>query len=189
MKLRTLLFEEGGRHNTEATLQITRDRALALGIRQVVVASTHGFTAHEAHRILAPEGIDIIAVQLSHAYQVEGWVMTEEERTELEQLGVTVHVAIHAFGGVGLAFCEEHGGWTVERAVRDTLYRFSQGMKVAVECLLMAADAGLVDVGQEAIAIGGTSQGADTAIVCKPAYSSAFHRLEIREVLAKPRIP
>jgi hypothetical protein len=62
-------------------------------------------------------------------------------------------------------------------------------MKVAVECLLMAADAGLLDTGQEVIAIGGTGSGADTAIVCKPAHPRTFHELEIREVLAKPRVP
>ena len=73
--------------------------------------------------------------------------------------------------------------------MRDTLYRFSQGMKVAVECLLMAADAGLLDMEEEVIAVGGTSEGADTAIVCKPAYPRTFHELEIREILAKLRIP
>ena len=189
MELKTLLFEEAGKHNTEPTLQIVRERALALGITQVILATNHGYTAREAHRILAPEGIDIVAVQISHAYQPEGWVMSQQERTQLEELGVTVYAGIHALGGIGLAFCEEYGGWTVGRAVRDTLYRFSQGMKVAVECLLMAADAGLVNVDQEAIAIGGSSEGADTAIVCKPAYTRTFHQLEIREVLAKPRIP
>lgn len=189
MELRTLLFEEGGKHNTIPTLEIARERAVALAIQQVVVASSHGFTAREAHRILAPAGIDVVAVQIAHSYEAEGWVMSEQERTELEELGVTIHAGIHAFGGVGLAFCEKHGGWTVERAVRDTLYRFSQGMKVAVECLLMAADAGLVDVEREAIAIGGTGAGADTAIVCQPAYPATFHELEIREILAKPRIP
>jgi len=90
---------------------------------------------------------------------------------------------------VGSAFSDKFGGRMPQEIVRDTLYRFSQGMKVAVECLLMAADAGLLDVGQETIAIGGTGEGADTAIVCKPAYPRTFHELEIREVLAKPRIP
>jgi uncharacterized protein len=42
---------------------------------------------------------------------------------------------------------------------------------------------------QEVISIGGTSNGADTAIVCKPAYPRTFYALEVREVLAKPRIP
>jgi hypothetical protein len=62
-------------------------------------------------------------------------------------------------------------------------------MKVAVECMLMAADAGLLDMDSEVIAVAGTGDGADTAIVCKPAYPRSFHELEIREVLAKPRIP
>ncbi len=47
--------------------------------------------------------------------------------------------------------------------------------------------AGLVDMSSDAIAIAGTGEGADTAIVCKPAYPRTFHDLVIREILAKPR--
>jgi hypothetical protein len=46
-----------------------------------------------------------------------------------------------------------------------------------------------LDMDQEVSALGGTDNGADTAIVCKPAYPRTFYDLEIREVLAKPRIP
>jgi hypothetical protein len=60
-------------------------------------------------------------------------------------------------------------------------------MKVAVECALMAADAGLLDVSKEIISIAGTGEGADTAIVLKPAYTRRFRDLEILEILAKPR--
>ena len=62
-------------------------------------------------------------------------------------------------------------------------------MKVAVECLLMAADAGLLDMDAEVVSVAGTDSGADTAIICKPAYPRTFLGLEIREVLAKPRVP
>ena len=71
--------------------------------------------------------------------------------------------------------------------MRETLYRFCQGMKVAVEVALMAADADLLDMSQEIIAIAGTGEGADTAIVLKPAYARKFKKIEIREILAKPR--
>jgi hypothetical protein len=190
MELKTLVFEKGGKHNTDATLQIAKERALALGIKQVVVASTHGYTARKAHAILAPEGVQVVAVTICHGWESEGWVMSAQERAALQELGVTVHTGIHALGdGVGSAFSDKYGGRMLEEIVRDTLYRFSQGMKVAIECLLMAADAGLLDMGQEVIAIGGTGGGADTAIVCKPAHPRTFHKLEIREVLAKPRIP
>jgi hypothetical protein len=105
-------------------------------------------------------------------------------------LGVKVCTGTHALGdGVGSAFTARSGGRGTEEIVRETLYRFSQGMKVAVECLLMAADAGMVDVHSEVIAVAGTSDGADTAIVCKPAYPRTFLELEIREILAKPRVP
>jgi uncharacterized protein len=190
MELKTLLFESMGEQNTDATLQAARERAEALGIRQVVVASSHGGTARKAQAVFAPLGVRVIAVSISHSWASEGWVMTAEEKAGLEQLGVIVHTGLHALGdGVGAAFSEKHGGRTPEEFVRATLYRFSQGMKVAVECLLMAADAGLLDMKQEVIAIGGTDRGADTAIVCKPAYPRKFHELQIREILAKPRIP
>lgn len=189
MEFRALAFEKAGKHNTEATLEIAKERALALGIKQVVVASSHGYTARRAHSLFAPEGIKVIAVSICHGWESEGWTMSAKTKAELEELGVVVHTGIHALGdGVGSAFSEKHGGRVPEEIVRDTLYRFSQGMKVAVECLLMAADAGLLDMGQEVIAIGGTDSGADTAIVCKPAYPRTFHDLEIREVLAKPRL-
>jgi hypothetical protein len=190
MELTTLIFEKAGKHNTDATLRIAKERALALGIKQIVVASSHGYTARKAHALFASAGIQVIAVSICHSWESEGWVMSAEERAGLEKLGVIVHTGIHALGdGVGSAFSEKFGGRAPEEIVRDTLYRFSQGMKVAVECLLMAADAGLLDMNQEVISIAGTGDGADTAIVCKPAYPRSFHRLEIREVLAKPRIP
>jgi len=190
MELKTLVFEKAGEHNTDATLRIAKDRALELGIKQVVVASSHGGTARKAQSIFGPSGIKVVAVSIAHGWESQGWTMSAETKAELAKLGVIVHTGIHALGdGVGSAFTEKYGGRVPEEIVRDTLYRFSQGMKVAVECLLMAADAGLLDMSQEVISIAGTSDGADTAIVCKPAYPRTFHELEIREVLAKPRIP
>jgi hypothetical protein len=190
MELSTLVFETGGKHNTEATLQIARERALALGIQQIVVASSHGYTARQAHALLAPAGIQVIAVTICHGFEDKGWAMPAATKAELRAMGIVVHTGTHAVGAtVGTSFSARYGGPAPEEIVRDTLYRFSQGMKVAVECLLMAADAGLLDMSREVIAVGGSGDGADTAIVCKPAYPRTFHDLEIREVLAKPRIP
>jgi len=190
MELGTLIFEETGMQNTAATLRIARERALALGIKQIVVASSHGYTARQAQEVFSPSGIKIVAISLCHSWESKGWVMSPQEKTDLEALDITVFTGIHALGdGVSSAFSGKYGGRTPEEIVRDTLYCFSQGMKVAVECLLMAADAGLVDMEQEVISIAGTGEGADTAIVCWPAYPRTFHQLEIREVLAKPRIP
>jgi hypothetical protein len=190
METGTLLFERAGAHNTEPTLLIALERAQALGIKQAVVASSHGETARRAAEIFAIAGIKVIAVSICHGFDADGWCMTPEERAEVERLGVRVLTASHALGdGVGAAFTEKHGGRTPEEIVRETLYRFSQGMKVAVECLLMAADAGLLDMDAEVVSVAGTDHGADTAIICKPAYPRTFLQLEIREILAKPRVP
>ena len=110
--------------------------------------------------------------------------MEEETRRELEQAGVRVLTSIHALGDDVSGVFEQTAANAV---VAQTLYRFCQGMKVCVEVALMAADAGLVDVGQEIVAVAGTDEGADTAIVLKAAYPRKFKELKIREILAMPR--
>jgi len=64
---------------------------------------------------------------------------------------------------------------------------FGEGTKVCVEISVMAADAGLIPVNRDVVAIAGTNSGADTAIVVKPATTSDFFSLEVREIIAKPR--
>ncbi len=50
----------------------------------------------------------------------------------------------------------------------------------------MAADAGLIPVNKDVIAVAGTGRGADTALRIQPANTSRFFDLKIREVIAKP---
>jgi hypothetical protein len=72
--------------------------------------------------------------------------------------------------------------------IAETLKRFgTEGVKVAVEVAVMAADAGLVPTDREIIAVGGTGGGADTALVMKAAHMNNFFDLEVREIIAKPR--
>ena len=184
MESKVLYFEQPGRGNTDATLQIARDRAEELGIKQIVVASSHGYTARRAKEVFAGLDIEIIAVSICAGFEDVGWTMASEERAELETVGITVLTSLHALGDdVSEAFSSN----APNRIVRATLYRFCQGMKVAVEVAIMAADAGLLDMIGEVIAIAGTDEGADTAIVVQPAYALKFEQFEIREILAKPR--
>ncbi len=190
MEKQILYFERKGGENTDQTLEAARRRAAELGIRDVVVASNHGETARRAADVFSDLKVNLIAVTISEAYRGEGWCMTAAERKRLQDQGITVLTGLHALGdNVGTAFQQEFGGSSREEVVRETLYRFSQGMKVCVEIVLMAADAGLINMDGEVIAIGGTSSGADTAIVVKPAYAMKFREMEIREIIAKPRIP
>ena len=184
MELKTLCFEKPGQANTDATLQIARERAVALGIRQIVVASSHGYTAKCAKAVFDGLDAQIIAVTICAGFADKGWTMTPAERAELEALGITVLTSIHALGDdVSEVFSPN----LANRVVRETLYRFGQGMKVAVEVAIMAAEADLLDLDQEVIAIAGTDEGADTALVVRPACALNFKRFRVREILAKPR--
>jgi len=141
-------------------------------------------TAKRVKAIFDDLDVEIIAVSICASFDEEGWTMTSDEREELEGMGIKVLTSIHALGDdVNDAF----GGYVQNKIVRKTLYRFCQGMKVAVEIAIMAADAGLLDISSEVISIAGTGEGADTAIVLKPTYARKFMDLEIREILTKPR--
>jgi hypothetical protein len=181
-------YERIGSRNTDETLKLAHERAVELKIRDVVVASSHGETALKAAKVFGTEKTSIVAVTICEGHHDEGWTMTSDERKRLQEKGIKVLTGIHALGDdVGSAFSEKCGGTTIGDAVRETLYRFCQGMKVAVEIVLMAADAGLIPVDREVIAIAGTSEGADTAIVVQPTYPRKFLNLKIKEIIAKPR--
>ena len=184
MEGKVLYFETSGKENTDGTLQIARQRAKELGVKQIVVASTHGYTAKRAKEVFDGLSVEVIAVSICAGYDDEGWTMTQKERADLQSRGITVLTSLHALGD---DVSEGVGGTSSAAIVRETLYRFCQGMKVAVEVAVMAADAGLLDTSRETIAIAGTGEGADTAIVLRPAYARRFKELEVCELLAKPR--
>ena len=184
MEGKIVYFDSPGKINTDSTLKAALQRAQELNIKQIVVATNHGYTAKRASELFEKMDVDLIAVSICASFDENGWSMTTEERTELEKHGVKVVTSMHALGDdVSEAFIDS----APNRIVRETLYLFCQGLKVAVEVAVMAADAGVLDVSGEVIAIGGTEEGADTAIVLKPAYARKFKELKIREIIAKPR--
>jgi hypothetical protein len=52
----------------------------------------------------------------------------------------------------------------------------------------MAADAGLIRTDEDAICIGGTGGGADTAVVLQPSNTHTFFETRIKEIICKPRL-
>ena len=63
---------------------------------------------------------------------------------------------------------------------------FGQGMKVCVEIVAMAGDAGLIPIG-DVIAVAGTGRGADTVVVVAANSTNRLFDIKIREILAKPK--
>jgi len=181
-------FEESGPKNTDQTIEIAYKRAKELNIDQIILASTHGQTAHKVLDAFQNTESKIVVVTLSQAFEKEGWIMEEKVRQALRKQGAILLTTLHALGDdVNTAFAPDEKAAAFNAVVAKTLYRFSQGMKVCVEIVLMAAESGAIDIDREVIAIAGTSDGADTAVVIKPAYARDFLDLEIREILAKPR--
>jgi hypothetical protein len=181
-----LLFEKAGKVNTEATLTAAAARAAQLGIDQVVVATTTGATALAASH--AMPACKIIGVTLQAGVWDKYAPPDPALIGEAKDRGVEILTATHSLmGNVATAVREKFGGVCPTELIAYVYYTFGQGMKVAVEIAASAADAGLLDMEQEVLAIAGTGEGADTAIVVSPAFTTRFFDTRIREVLCMPR--
>lgn len=188
-KRELLLFDKPSpTKHTAPTLEAAKARALELHIGTVVVATNTGETVLKALKIFEGTSINIIGVTL-HAGRWNRYVPPDPEKIKAaEDLGVHFVTATHALmGHVGSAIREKFGGIDLVEIIAHTYYTFGQGMKVAVEIALMAADAGLLEDSHEIISVAGTDKGADTAIVLTPAFSTRFFDVKIREVIAMVR--
>jgi hypothetical protein len=179
------LFERPGPENTDTVLTLVAKRGEELGVRTCIVASTRGRTVQRALELL--KGFDIIMVTHCTGFREPNHQeLPEQERVRLEQAGVHVLTTAHAFGSLGRAVRNKLNTYQLDEIVAYTLRIFGQGTKVAVEVALMAADAGLVQVGQPVLSVGGTGEGADTALVLLPANTHRFFDLQVREIICKP---
>ncbi len=185
MELKTVYFEKPGSENTEAVLRIARQRAEELGIKNIVVASTSGDTAVKAMEALS--GFRVIVVShVTGLREPDTQEFTEENKKMVESKGGVMLTTAHAFSGVSRALRTKFNTVAIGDIIANTLRIFGQGMKVACEIAMMAADSGLVRTDEDIIAIAGTGRGADTAIVLKPVNAHNFFDLKIKEILCKP---
>ncbi len=187
--------EKAGIQNTEATLEAVKLRAATLGIRQLVVATTTGQMALTCAETL-PE-MDLIVGVMMHAVDQEihvqrpgGKIRAPHPETveKARAKGVKIYRGTHSLmGALSSALQQKYGGWSAEALISAAYMSISTGTKVAVESVLMAADAGYLDMQQDVISLGGWRGGADTAVVIKPAYSHSFFDLRVKEFIALPR--
>lgn len=183
---KTMYFHVPGEQNTKSLLKFVKGYAKAEEIKDIVVASTTGETGVKASKVF--KGLNVVVVTHHAGFREPGvWELEEENRKAILQNGAKILTATHALSGVERAVRKKFATILSLELIAHTLRLFGEGTKVCVEITLMAADAGLIPVDREIIAIAGTGKGADTALVIKPASASRFFDLEIREVIAKPR--
>jgi len=184
-----LYFDRPGSQNTQEVINAVKKRVEELNIEHVVVASSRGETGMKLWEALQGTGCTLISVTLHAGFHgKDDAFLTEEKKVAMESKGIKTLTASHALSGVERSISRKFGGVSHVEIIAYTLRQFGgEGIKVAVEVSIMAADAGLAPTDKEIIAVGGSGGGADAAIVLKAAHMNNFFDLEIREIIAKPR--
>ena len=185
-------FETPGPHNTEDAARFAVARARDLGLSTIVVASTSGATASKFAAAVRDSGIRLVVVTHVVGFTKPGvWEFNQETAERLRKEGVAVVTGTHVLSGLerALSRSPKVGGGSRTEAIAEALRKtVAVGMKVAVECTMIAADMGTIGVDDEIVAVGGTASGADTVCVIKPAHTSSFFDLQVREIVAMPRV-
>ncbi|MBF0329120.1 MAG: hypothetical protein HQL10_08170 [Nitrospirae bacterium] len=181
-------FEKSGKANTETCLAIVDKAIRERGFKHLVVATTEGDTALLFAEKLKTTGANIVAV--THCANFKGpnvIELAEDRKKAIESAGAKIHTGTMVTHSIETAFAAKFQGLYPTLIFANTLRIFGQGTKVAVEIVLMAADAGLIPECEEVIAVAGTARGADTVLIIKSAASKRTLDLRVLEVLAKPR--
>jgi len=157
-------FQVPGRENIEKTLELVKNKAEKLRIKNVVVASTRGFTAEKAFEAFKETDVKLTIVGIGRES------FPSDLRGKLEEEGHNV------------CFSKETS-YEYPDLVKSAYRRFCEGVKVAVEIAMIAAQKGFVSTEEDVISMGKW----DTALIIKPSTSDNFSELRIRELVCKPR--
>jgi len=183
-------FNQPGVENTDEIVEIVYKRLKEGDIKNVVVASSRGGTGLKFARKMARE-TNLVVVSSHPGSSGPGvWNFDLNALTELESTGCTVVKQSHILSGLERSISSKFSGVSHTEVLAETLRSlFGVGMKVAIECTIMAADSGAIGI-DKTIAVGGTSsergQGADCAIVVWPSHFNNFFDFRALEILAKP---
>lgn len=181
-------FEKPGIENTDALIGLVKERLEGSDIKYVAIASSTGASALKLNEAL--KDLDVTIVNCSHHVgfkEANKAQMDDETRAKLEDEGIVTFMGSHALSGVGKSISKKFGGATPVEIIAATYRTFCQGMKVCAEISIMLADAGLIPVGEEIIAIGGTGHGVDTAVVMTAANMTNVFDIKFHEIIAMPR--
>lgn len=181
-----MYFEETGKQNTQAALEVAKEEAQRRGISYVLVATTTGETGLLAAQLLHGTGIKLICVTHNTGFKEPGVQELPPERiSRIEGLGGVVLTCPMVLRSLGSAIKAKYG-YSEQQLVADVLRMFGQGMKVCAEIAAMAVDSGLVPP-TDVITVAGTARGADTVVLLQADSSNRFFNIKIREILAKPK--
>jgi hypothetical protein len=183
-------FNQPGAGNTDDIVEIVYKRLKEGDIKSVVVASSSGVTGLKFAKKMAKE-TNLVIVSSHPGYSAPGvWNFDLNILKELESMGCKVVKQSHILSGLERSISNKFSGASHTEVLAEALRcLLGVGMKVAIECAIMAADSGAIPI-DKTIAVGGTStekgRGADCAIVVWPSHFNNFFDFRILEILAKP---
>lgn len=181
----TTYWPTAGKEHTEATVKLAVERARSLGLKHLVIASVTGYSAQ---LLLGHKDLEVVCVTHQAGFARPGeQEMPPDMRRKLEEGGIKVLTTTHLMAGLDRALRFKFQGLYPSEIIANALRLFGQGTKVAVEVAGMALDAGLIPYGVDIVALGGTNEGVDTALVLRPAHSQDFFATKIKEIICKPR--
>ena len=169
----------------ETLFEIVEKRAKELGVKTILVASSSGETGAKASEFF--QGYNVVVITHSTGFVApDTQELTRENREGIVKAGGKILTTTHAMGGLGRAIRRKFETYQSDEIVANTLRIFGQGVKVAIEIAIMAADSGLISVKEDVISMGGTGKSADTALVLKAANVQDFFDVKVHEVIRKP---
>jgi hypothetical protein len=187
MRRDIVIFDKPGPVNTGQTVAAAVERAEALDIRFLVVASTTGDTAEALRQAVGDHDMKVVCVTYHAGFQSGDETMPPERRQGLRDMGVEVVICPHALSGVERSLKNAFGAIGPVELMAYAYRRFGEGMKVAIEVAVMAADCATAPTSEDIIALGGSGKGCDCAIVLKAAHQNNFFDLRVREIIAMVR--
>lgn len=190
---RIYYFEEEGSQNIANCIELSVERAKMGDIDKIVIFTAHGEGPEKAIEMLGDGSpIKIIAV----TYRAGKTFRTEEDGKEIDitpKISAKTRTKITKAGGMivqgTMPFDEIITPWSSDPKIdglMEGLRLLSGGTVLCIQAVLMACDAGCVEVGEEVITVS-----ADTALIVSATNSETLffpdRGLEIKEIICKPR--
>jgi len=162
IKHTTIYYTEGGIEHTETTLKASLEAAKKLDIKTILVASTSGETGVKAAGLYKDTGINLIVVGHQMGFPVPRVQQFKPDNWErIEALGGVVNLGTDVV--TNSIRQRQRLGHSPMSIITQTL--IAMKLKVNVEIVAKACDAGLILPGDRVISIAGSHKGADTSAV------------------------
>jgi len=162
IKYTTIYYPQGGAEQTETTLKASQEAAKELDINTILVASTSGETGVKAAELYKDTGINLIVVGHQMGFPKPKVQQFKPENWErIEALGGVVNLGADVV--TNSIRQRQRLGHSPMSIITQTL--IAMKLKVNVEIVVKACDAGLILPGDRVISIAGSHKGADTSVI------------------------